>query len=242
MASGFFANWFFSCEPSVTFISSTTNAASRGSAWGMGCSTFSGNSMYYYDKDIDTFSAICVREGYPGLYKLNVTKSGNGAGTVMSAPSGISCPDPMTSCYTWFPANMSVKLTAIPDVGPLILGPYVFGGWSGDTDCTYGQVKMTNEKTCNATFSVCGTWDRARVPAVTRNSINGAYFWAADNDVIQVKASNRAEDVSFQFPINVTLIGGYDCNFVRVKGAYSVITGSVTIKLGSVVFDMIMIM
>ncbi len=101
---------------------------------------------------------------------------------------------------------------------------------------------MDTEKTCNATYSVCGTWERARVPAATRNSINEAYFFAANNDVIQVKASNKTENVSFQFQINVTLVGGYDCNFVRVKGAYSVITGLVTIKYGSVIFDRIMIM
>ncbi len=230
-------------DETLVFISSSTNSASRSKAWGVSANVVNSGSVYYYDKGIDTFSVFCVREGYPGLYKLDITKTGSGAGTVMSTPPGISCPDPMTSCHTWFPANRPVKLTAIPDVGPLILGPYVFGGWSGDADCTYGQVTMDTEKACTATFSLCGNWDRARVPGATRDSINQAYIWAVNNDVIKVKASNKAESVSFSLPINVYLIGGYDCNFTRVKGAYSVITGSVTIQSGaSVIFDNIVIM
>ena len=240
---GFLASASFSCDPPMTFFSSTTDAATRSSAWGISCNAVNGGSIYYYDKGLPSFGFFCVRAGYPGLYKLNITKSGSGAGTVMSTPPGISCPDPLTSCYTWFPANMPVTLTAIPNQGPLILGPFVFGGWSPEVDCAYGQVNMDTAKACNATFSLCGTWDRARVQAATRDSINQTYIWAVNNEVIQVKASNKAEDVSFSLSINVTLMGGYDCNFVRVKGAYSVITGSVTIKSGaSVIFDMIMIM
>jgi Divergent InlB B-repeat domain len=56
-----------------------------------------------------------------------VTKAGNGAGTVTSAPVGVSCG---TTCAAPFDYGTSVTLTAAPTTGS------TFVGWSGNPACT----------------------------------------------------------------------------------------------------------
>jgi YVTN family beta-propeller protein/YD repeat-containing protein len=75
---------------------------------------------------------------------LTVTKTGTGSGTVKSTPTGISCG---TDCTQNYNLNTQVALTATPSTGS------VFGGWSGDPDCSDGVVIMNTAKTCTATFT-----------------------------------------------------------------------------------------
>ncbi|MBI2487103.1 MAG: beta-propeller fold lactonase family protein [Deltaproteobacteria bacterium] len=75
---------------------------------------------------------------------LTVTKTGTGSGTVKSSPTGISCG---TDCTQNYNLNTQVALTATPSTGS------VFGGWSGDPDCSDGVVIMNAAKTCTATFT-----------------------------------------------------------------------------------------
>ncbi|MHA2610064.1 MAG: InlB B-repeat-containing protein [bacterium JZ-2024 1] len=76
-------------------------------------------------------------------FNLTVTKAGTGSGTVTSNPAGINCG---TTCSTSFPSGSTVTLSATPDPGSS------FAGWSGDPDCSDGQVTMNANKTCTATF------------------------------------------------------------------------------------------
>jgi hypothetical protein len=80
------------------------------------------------------------------LYTLTVNKSGNGNGTVTGP--GISCGFNCTEAYT---PDTLVTLTATPEAGS------TFAGWSGDPDCSDGQVTMNADKTCTATFNLPGT-------------------------------------------------------------------------------------
>ncbi|TNF79755.1 MAG: hypothetical protein EP299_02945 [Acidobacteria bacterium] len=76
-------------------------------------------------------------------YTLTVNKTGNGSGTVTSSPSGINCGNTCSSEYT---DGTSVELTATAASGSS------FAGWGGDCNAN-GEVTVTSNKTCTATFS-----------------------------------------------------------------------------------------
>ncbi len=78
-------------------------------------------------------------------YTLEVTKDGRGSGTVTSIPAGIACGDDCTQDYNF---NTSVHLAAAASTGS------IFGGWSGDPDCSDGVVILSANKTCTATFNL----------------------------------------------------------------------------------------
>ncbi len=76
-------------------------------------------------------------------HTLTVSKGGTGTGTVTSSPAGISCG---TDCTEDYNENTVVTLTPSPDSGS------TFVGWTGDADCSDGNVTMNAAKTCTATF------------------------------------------------------------------------------------------
>ena len=78
-------------------------------------------------------------------YTLTVTKSGTGTGTVTSNPAGIDCAGDCNEVYN---AGTVATLIATPDVGSS------FAGWSGDADCSDGQVTMDSDKPGTATFNL----------------------------------------------------------------------------------------
>ncbi|MBI3608538.1 MAG: hypothetical protein HY207_11280, partial [Nitrospirae bacterium] len=78
-------------------------------------------------------------------YRLDVTKTGSGGGTVSSAPSGIDCG---TTCAAAFDAASSVTLTAKPDATS------TFAGWDGACTGTGPCiVPMTAAQAITATFT-----------------------------------------------------------------------------------------
>jgi hypothetical protein len=86
----------------------------------------------------DTFSATTV-----GTWNLTLTLAGAGEGTVTSSPAGIDCG---STCAAAFDAGSTVTLTATPEVDSYFLG------WSGDADCADGEVTMSGDVECTATF------------------------------------------------------------------------------------------
>ena len=79
---------------------------------------------------------------------LNVQLGGLGSGTVTSVPAGISCG---SYCYSNYPKNTSITLTATPTAGSS------FSGWSGacvGTGMTVNVVLTTRSTTCTATFNL----------------------------------------------------------------------------------------
>jgi len=74
---------------------------------------------------------------------LTLTKTGAGDGTVASNPAGVSCGNDCSESYNY---GTIVTLTPTPAGGAL------FGGWSGDPDCSDGVVTVNADKTCTATF------------------------------------------------------------------------------------------
>jgi Divergent InlB B-repeat domain len=78
-------------------------------------------------------------------FALALTKSGTGSGSVTSNPAGITCGSDCSEVYS---SGTVVSLTATPASGS------TFAGWSGDSDCLDGNVTMTANKTCTATFNL----------------------------------------------------------------------------------------
>ena len=79
----------------------------------------------------------------PTKYTLTVNKTGNGSGTVTSNPSGINCGSTCSSSYV---DGTEVQLTATPRAARAL--PVGVA-----TAVSNGEVTMTSNKTCTATFS-----------------------------------------------------------------------------------------
>ena len=90
---------------------------------------------------------------------LMVNKGGSGNGTVTSSPPGINCG---IDCSEPFQTGTVVSLTAISSSGS------TFSGWSGDPDCTDGQVTMNTSKSCTALFEATAAPTSTPTPLPTR--------------------------------------------------------------------------
>jgi len=79
-------------------------------------------------------------------FKLAVSKSGTGSGTISSSPSGINCGN---DCSKSFASGSSVILTAIPNSGS------IFIGWSGTCNGTGNcTIAINDNKTVTANFLI----------------------------------------------------------------------------------------
>lgn len=88
----------------------------------------------------------CHENGAPSSpFTLTVMKVGGGNGMVTSSPPGLHCG---TDCAEAYGSDTVVALTATPDPASR------FTGWSGGPDCAEGQVTMTTQRSCTATFEV----------------------------------------------------------------------------------------
>jgi hypothetical protein len=85
----------------------------------------------------------CTAEFSLQVQTLTVSRAGNGSGTIMSMPAGISCG---IDCMESYPYGTQVVLTATPNPGS------IFSGWSGDPDCLDGSVALTTARNCIAGF------------------------------------------------------------------------------------------
>lgn len=92
-------------------------------------------------------TAAVTVTGAPGVSRsLTVARSGTGAGTVTSAPAGISCG---AACSTTAPSGTTFTLTASPSAGSVFSG-WTGGGCSGTATCV---VALGADTTVTATFT-----------------------------------------------------------------------------------------
>ncbi len=121
----------------------------------------------------DEIAAIWFRAlggGTTQLFRLTVTRSGLGSGTVTSDPAGIHC---NIDCSHDFEAGLEVRLVAYANTGS------VFAGWGGDCsgtgDCT---LTMDAHHTVDATFDGLPVFDNhSIVPVVVHSPGVGGTNW-----------------------------------------------------------------
>ena len=156
-----------------------------------------------------------------GARTLTVVRAGTGAGRVSSAPLGVDCG---LDCVGTFQDGQVVALTAQPDSGSF------FAGWSGDGDCSDGQVTMNVDVSCVATFTSqrfiaelvaeirAGTTGSAPTDmAVFNGSLyfaandgaNGRELWRLDtNAAAPVMAADIVQGPGSSSPSQLTVAGG----------------------------------
>ena len=99
-----------------------------------------------------TGNVVCFTSsggGGTGSPVLTLTFAGNGAGTVTSSPSVLSCASPLP-CLTQFTSGTAVTLTASPT------GSSVFGSWAGcdsSTNTNPCTLTLTGNRTGTVTFN-----------------------------------------------------------------------------------------
>ena len=87
----------------------------------------------------------------PLFRRLTVDLSGTGEGLVRSRPERIDCGQGSSDeCSRSFGRGDVVELVATPASGS------TFDGWSGDTDCRDGRVRLGTDRRCTATFTLDG--------------------------------------------------------------------------------------
>ncbi len=126
-------------------IFSTPQAITSPLTWTVPGNNYRGQGIWVRYTNGSQFSNISDAATVPSSYPLNVSKSGNGSGTVTSNPSGINCGSDCSETYAF---NTSVTLSAAPAVGSNFVG-WSGGGCSGTGDCT---VTMTAAITVTARF------------------------------------------------------------------------------------------
>jgi hypothetical protein len=146
---------------------------------------------------------------------LSVAKSGNGAGTVTSDDGAINCGG---DCSETYPEGSSptVQLSATPDTGS------GFSGWSGDPDCADGQVTVSADSSCTATFTLDThtlTVSKAGTGAGTVTSAPVGIDCGAD----------CSEDYDFGTVVTLTATPDAGSNFTGWSGDADCTDGSVTI-------------
>jgi hypothetical protein len=114
-------------EGTEVTLTATPDAHHQLSGW-TGCDSESGGECVVSVDGAENVTATFV----PIAFRLGVTKSGEGSGTVTSSPPGIECG---ATCAADFDEGTSVTLTAVPDPGSEFTG-WSGGGCSGTATCS----------------------------------------------------------------------------------------------------------
>lgn len=207
--------------------------------------TNSNNAVASYSYSTGPITADCTVTASFALnqWLLTVTPLSTTAGSIIgggtiTANGGISCVSASGvqsgTCAAYYDAVTPVTLIASPDVNS------TFGGWSvvGCSDPTGCSITVAEERTVSAGFA--GAW-KAKV------SGGNGYDTLQDahNDPAAAGATVLAREVLFNENLAIakalTLKGGYNADYSSNAGAFSTLTGSLTIGSGSLTAENLII-
>lgn len=127
--------------------------ASGFQGWGGDCAAQGNATSFNLVMDADKHCTATFAGPPPTSFDLAVQKTGNGTGSIVSAPAGISCGD---TCGASFAMGQTVRLLASEDAGS------AFAGWSGCdrlAPSPTGSIPVC-EVDMNATHSVSAAFKR----------------------------------------------------------------------------------
>jgi len=144
---------------------------------------------------------------------LTVSTNGTGAGSVTSAPAGISCPG---TCASGFASGTDVTLTATPGAGA------TFTGWSGDcTGAGTCDVTMDQARGVTATFAGPAGSCGAIAFASSRSGAGDIYSMNPDGSGLLQLTSGAATDASPAWSsdcASVAFVSGQDIDVMNANG------------------------
>ena len=146
------------------------------------------------------------------------------------------------SWYTPPPLNVNYYLSATDySIGTLSAGTHTIKIVADSTNAIGESNEADNEytKTIRVFEGSCLNLPVRRAGA-SYNALQDAYNGAADGDTIQSQADFFSENLDFSRNISVSIMGGYDCNYLT-NVQKSVVNGTVTIRGGSVTMENIII-
>ncbi len=165
------------------------------------------------------------------------TSAGNvvGSGTI-TGTNGISCQTSsgVTSgtCAATASAGTTITLAAAPDANSL------FSGWIG-SDCTGTagcSITLLNDSAVTATFS--GAW-KARLGITGYDTVTAAQSAALPGGTILARATEFTENLNIG--TELSLKGGYNADYSSNAGAFSTLSGTLTIGSGSLTVENLII-
>ena len=154
---------------------------------------------------------------------LTVSRSGSGGGTITSSPAGINC---SSDCAETYPTGTVVTLTAVAASGS------IFAGWSGAADCADGNVTVSANLSCTATFNL------AAAPTLTAIIVNEitATGTASGRIVSSPAGIDCGSDCVESYPagsvVTLTPIPAANSKFAGWTGDADCSDGSVTMNAG----------
>ena len=198
---------------------------------GLTDNTPTGRDLYAFSRDAAgnissayDYITITVTEA-----TLSVTLAGSGSGSVNSNPTGLTCTS--GTCSRNFALNSTVGLLSTPGADSL------FGGWSGACSGSSAcSVSMSSAKAVTATYNLLPPVRLNRTTPLYYSTLQEAYNAAISGDVIQLKEGTLAGSLNTSRAIAVSLKGGYNASYSAVSSS-TLLQGTVTLGLGSVVLD-----
>jgi len=126
---------------------------------------------------------------------------------------------------------------------PLVTGTQVCDAGAFEwTNCMDG-VQDSNEEDVDCGGSCadcsCPSSDFAATNGTTFSTLQGAYDTTWDGAEIKAREENTGEILTFDRPAYITLIGGHDCDFFRIRGMTTV--ASLTVSAGRLTVENIIV-